>query len=76
MPEPKREQPLVERLARHFPENWTVTVEGDEIHISDGESPATWEAWISSEYQDEHEIVRLTFLVMHSDLKCIPNEGK
>ncbi len=74
MADTEREQPLVERVRRHFPKNWTVTVEGDEIHIRDGESPATWEAWISNEYQDEHEIVRLTILAMYADLKCIPKE--
>ena len=70
MGESESEQPLVERLAHHFPEDWTVTIEGEEFYISDGESPTIWEAWISNEYRDEHEIVRLAFLAMHTDLKC------
>ncbi len=75
MGESEREQPLVERLARHFPEGWTVTIEGGEVHIRDGESPPIWEAFIETEGRDEHEIVRQTIAALHRDLKCIPMDG-
>jgi len=67
--ESESEQPLIERLARHFPEDWTVTIEGDEVRVRDGESPTIWEAFIEIEDRDEFEIVRLTILAMHTDLK-------
>lgn len=77
MGESEREQPLVERLMRHFPEDWAVTIEGDEIHIRDGESPPIWEAFISIKVppHDEFEIVRQAIAALHRDLKCIPMDG-
>lgn len=70
MAETEHASSLVERVRRHFPTDWTVTIEGSEIHIRDGETPTIWEAFIETEGRDEHEIVRLTFLAMHTDLKC------
>jgi len=73
MSDTERKQPLAERLARHFPEGWTVTVEGDGVHISDGESPSIWEAFVSltNPPRGEFEIVRQTIAALHCDLKSL-----
>lgn len=66
----------VDRIASFLPGGWSATIEGDEVHISDGGSPSGWEAHIDLEHGDEIEIVRQLIFALHCDLVSIGREIK